>query len=174
MLNHEDYIRQCYEIAISAGKRGHHTFGALLVHNGQIVEQAENTADDDLGLFGHAEFNLVHKLANQHSDQFLRESVLYTSTAPCKQCVFSIASLGIQHVVFGVSYASFHKLFPFEPEILDYEAGLAALQTTFKMTGPILEDEGMLVYQYWKNNFRPLDELLAEGARLREQKLNNR
>lgn len=169
MSDQETYIRKCYELAISAGKRGYHTFGAILVHNGQIIEQAENRADDDRGIFGHAEFNLVHKLANQYSDQFLRESVLYTSTAPCKQCVFSIASLGIQKVVYGVSYASFHTLFPSEPEILDYEGVLAQLQTKFQLIGPVLEQEGMQVYQHWNGGFRPLDQLLADAAQWRAQ-----
>jgi tRNA(adenine34) deaminase len=170
MSDQETYIRKCYELATSAGKRGYHTFGAILVHNDQIIEHAENRADDERGIFGHAEFNLVHKLANQYSDQFLRESVLYTSTAPCKQCVYSIASLGIQKVVYGVSYAAFHTLFPFEPEILDYEAGLAKLKTTFQLIGPVLEDEGMQVYQYWKGGFRPLNEMLDEAAKQRAQK----
>jgi Cytosine/adenosine deaminases len=170
MSDQEAFIRKCYELAISAGKRGYHTFGAILVHNGQIIEQAENRADDERGIFGHAEFNLVHKLANQYSDQFLRESVLYTSTAPCRQCVLSIASLGIEKVVYGVSYAAFHRLFPFEPEVLDYEAGLAKLGTKFQLIGPVLEEEGMQIYQYWKGGFRPLDEMLAEAARLRAQR----
>lgn len=64
-MDHETYIRQCYDLAISAGKKGFDTFGALLVHNGAILEQAENTADYQHGLFGHAEFNLVHKCANK-------------------------------------------------------------------------------------------------------------
>lgn len=39
----EPFIRQCYDLAIAAGKRGNHTFGALLVHQGQVILTAENT-----------------------------------------------------------------------------------------------------------------------------------
>ena len=42
---HEKYMKRCYELAISAGKKGHDSFGAVLVHNGEILEEAENTAD---------------------------------------------------------------------------------------------------------------------------------
>ena len=42
---HEKYMKRCYELAISAGKKGHDTFGAVLVHHGKILEEAENTAD---------------------------------------------------------------------------------------------------------------------------------
>ena len=78
-MQHERYIRQCYDLAVSAGKKGYDTFGALLVHDGKIIETAENTAGYERGFFGHAEFNLVHRCANRYSDGLLRESVLYTS-----------------------------------------------------------------------------------------------
>ena len=90
-MKHEAYIRQCYSLAIRAGKKGFDTFGALLVHNDQVLEEAENTADYQRGLFGHAEFNLVHQCANKYSDAVLQESVLYTSCAPCERCLAAIA-----------------------------------------------------------------------------------
>ena len=86
-MGNEEYIKRCYELAIEAGKKGYDTFGAILVHNGQILEEAENTADWGKGLFGHAEFNIVHKCANRYSDTILKESTLYTSCAPCERCL---------------------------------------------------------------------------------------
>lgn len=97
------YIRRCYELAIQAGKKGHDTFGALLVHNGKILEEAENPADYQKGIFGHAEFNLVHQCANQYSDQVFRESVLFTSCAPCERCLGAIPRWGFQRL-----FAAFH------------------------------------------------------------------
>ena len=89
-MKHEAYIRQCYALAIRAGKKGFDTFGALLVHNDQVLEEAENTADYQRGLFGHAEFNLVHQCANKYSDTLLREATFYTSCAPCERCLAAI------------------------------------------------------------------------------------
>ncbi len=63
-MEHEKYIKRCYELAVSAGKKGYDTFGALIVYNEKILEEAENTADYKQGIFGHAEFNLVHKCAD--------------------------------------------------------------------------------------------------------------
>ena len=37
----EKYIKRCYELAISSGKKGYDTFGAVLVHDGKILEEAE-------------------------------------------------------------------------------------------------------------------------------------
>nr|MCR5530493.1 hypothetical protein [Lachnospiraceae bacterium] len=73
--NHVKYMKHCYELAISAGKKGHDTFGAVLVHNGEILEEAENTADYAHRIFGHAEFNLVHICANKYSDEILEKSI---------------------------------------------------------------------------------------------------
>ena len=43
--NHVKYMKRCYELAISAGKKGYDSFGAVLVHHGKILEEAGNTAD---------------------------------------------------------------------------------------------------------------------------------
>ena len=98
-MDNEKYMKRCYGLAVSAGKKGFDTFGALLVHDGEILEEAENTADWKKGIFGHAEFNLVHKCANRYPDNVLKESVLYTSCAPCERCLCAIASLGVENVV---------------------------------------------------------------------------
>lgn len=168
-MDHETYIRQCYDLAISAGKKGFDTFGALLVHNGVILKQAENTADYQHGLFGHAEFNLVHKCANKYSDNVLRESILYTSCAPCERCLAAIASLGVQTVVYGVSYKEFSRLTPFDDQPLDREGLLAQLHLPMKLIGPVLEDEGMNVFEYWGGEYHPLAELIAEMDAIKAQ-----
>ena len=168
-MNHETYIRKCYELAICAGKKGFDTFGALLMHDGEILEAAENTAEYHRGLFGHAEFNLVHQCANKYSDQVLREAVFYTSCAPCERCLAAIASLGVRTVVYGVSYKEFSKLTPFDDAPLDREGLLAQLHLPMTLIGPVLEDEGMHVFEYWGGEYRPLAELIAEMDAIKAQ-----
>lgn len=166
---HETYIRRCYDLAVSAGKKGFDTFGALLVHDGKILESAENTADYERSFFGHAEFNLVHRCANRYADQVLRESVLYTSCAPCERCLAAIASLGVRQVVYGVSYKAFSQLTPFDDQPLDREGLLAQLGLPMTLTGPVLEEEGMHVFEYWGGEYRPLAELIAEMNAVKAQ-----
>jgi len=168
-LNHEEYIKKCYELAINAGKKGYDTFGALLVSEGRIIAEAENTSDYEKGLFGHAEFNLVHKCANKFSDAVLENAVLYTSCAPCVRCLMAIASLGIKTVVYGVSYKSFQKLCPAEEEVPDYEEILAKMGVNITLMGPVLEDEGMHAFEYWGGEYRPLEELIEEMDEVKAQ-----
>lgn len=169
MSGHEFFMKRCYELAIASGKKGYDSFGAILVSDGVIIEEAGNTSDYQKGLFGHAEFNLVHKLANKYSDEVMSRAVLYTSTAPCTRCLLAIASLGIKEIVYGVSYESFNLLLPFEPETLDYEAILKKLDIELRLTGPVLEQEGMRVYEYWGGNYRPLEQLLEESFNQRQE-----
>ena len=160
--NHEMYMRRCYELAISAGKKGYDTFGAVLVSEDKIIAEAENISDYERGIFGHAEFNLVHECANKFSDQIFEDAIFYTSCAPCIRCLMAIASLGIKTIVFGVSYKSFQQLLPFEEDIPNYEELLSKMNVSMKMIGPILEDEGMHTFEYWGGEYRPLEELIGE------------
>ncbi len=160
--SHEPFMKKCYELAVRSGKKGHDTFGAVLVYDGRILEEAENTADYEKRIFGHAEFNLVHQCANRYSDEILEKSVLYTSCAPCERCLGAIASLGIHHVVCGVSYRAFCRLLPFDYQPLDREGLLRQLGIDITLTESVLEDEGMRVFEWWGGNYRPLEELIAE------------
>ena len=169
-MNHEKFMKRCYDLAVRAGKKGFDTFGALLVHDGKILEEAENTADWSKGIFGHAEFNLVHQCANRYSDSVLKESTLYTSCAPCERCLCAIASLGVDKVVFGVSYEAFSQLTPDDAVPVDREALLRKLGIRMKLTGPVLEDEGMHVFEWWGGEYRPLEELIAEMAEIRKSR----
>ena len=168
--NHEKFIRRSYELAVSVGKKGYDTFGAVLVSDGEIIAEAENTADYEKGIFGHAEFNLVHKVANQFSDKVFENAVFYTSCAPCVRCLMAIASLGIKTIVYGVSYRSFQKLLPFEAETPDYEAILRQMNVSVEMIGPVLEDEGMHTFEYWGGDYRPLEELIREMDEIKNRK----
>lgn len=168
MQQHEKHMKHCYELAISAGRKGYDTFGAALVSGGEVIAEAENTADYEKGLFGHAEFNLVHKCANQFSDQTMADAVFYTSCAPCVRCLMAIASLGVRRVVYGVSYQQFSLLTPFEDNTPDYESILAQMNVPMELTGPVLEDEGMHVFEYWGGEYRPLEELIREMDEIRK------
>ena len=172
-MDHEKYMKRCYELAVRAGRKGFDTFGAVLVHGGEILEEAENTADWNRGIFGHAEFNLVHKCANRYPDTVLKESTLYTSCAPCERCLCSIASLGVENVVFGVSYEAFSQLTPHDAVPLDREGLLGKLGIRMKLSGPVLEEEGMRVFEWWGGEYRPLEELVAEMAEMKKQQPGN-
>lgn len=165
-MDHEEFIRKAYDLAISAGKKGNHTFGALLVQDGAVIATGENSVATGQG-YGHAEYNLVIQCAAQFSERVLQECTLYTSTAPCPRCSFAILALGIQRIVFGVSYTEFDRLTPGMHAALTIHEIIRRLDLKdVEVLGPFLEAEGMRVFEYWGGEYHPLEELLKGAGRV--------
>ena len=71
--------------------------------------------------------------------------------------------------MFGVSYESFSLLTPHDAVPLDREGLLLKLGIRMKLTGPVLEEEGMRVFEWWGGEYRPLEKLITEMAEIRKQ-----
>jgi tRNA(Arg) A34 adenosine deaminase TadA len=147
-MEHEAFIRQCHDLAISAGKKGNHTFGAVLVHDGAVIATAENTVNTDQDDFRHAEYNLVMKSKDVFSEDVLADSTLYTSTAPCYLCTATILAAGISKIVYSVSYKAFAKLIPGEYKYISCEEFVERVGSQTTVIGPILEEEGLKVFRF--------------------------
>lgn len=164
MNKHEPFIRQCHDLAIQAGKHGNHTFGAILVHNRRVVMTAENTVNTDNDATRHAELNLVVKSQRELPEAVIKESTLYTSTAPCQLCGAAIWSAGITRIVYSVSYQAFAALIPGGYRYIPIKELYQRLETEIDLTGPVLEAEGLQVFQYWTKsdqaNPHPNDKLV--------------
>ncbi len=169
MTQDEILIKRCIELAIISGKKGYNTFGAILVHNGNILEEGENTEGITKETFGHAEFNLIHKCVGNYTNDFLSECIVYTSTYPCVKCLMAIGSLGIKKIVYSVSQINFKLIQPFKSPLVDYPAVLKLMGVEMEMIGPILEEEGLKVYSYRFGKYQPMDEILEESAALRNK-----
>ena len=103
MTEHSRFISRAIELANHAMDTGNHPFGALLVHDGKVVLEAENTAISENDATRHAELNLVSHASRQLAPDVLNESTLYTSTEPCAMCAGAIYWAGIRKVVYGGS-----------------------------------------------------------------------
>jgi tRNA(Arg) A34 adenosine deaminase TadA len=149
-MEHEPYIRECHALAISAGKKGNHTFGAVLVHDGEIISTAENTVNTDEDDFRHAEYNLVMKSKDAFPEDVLASSTLYTSTAPCYLCTATILAAGISKIVYSVSYDAFARLIPGGYKYISCEEFVERIGSQTTVIGPILEKDGLQVFRYWE------------------------
>jgi len=163
-MDHESLIRETYELAISAGKKGNATFGALLVRDGEVIMRAENTTETEKNEKCHAEYNLATNAKQTLSEDILSRSTIYSSAYPCPMCTEAILEAGIPRIVYGVGHANFARLLPKDVFIPSTEETVRAAGVATEVIGPFLEDEGMQVFQYWGGSFRPLEELLAEFA----------
>lgn len=143
-------VRRSIQISADAVAHGNHPFGALLVKDGQVLLEAENTIFSGHDVTNHAETNLV-RLAVQHYDpDFLVGCVLYTSTEPCAMCAGAIYWSGIGAVVFACSE---QRLADFAGQQLDTPCREIFSKGSRKVVvvGPVLEDEAEKVHAaYWK------------------------
>jgi tRNA(Arg) A34 adenosine deaminase TadA len=149
---HNEFIRRAIKLAELAVEHGNHPFGALLVHNGKIILEAENTVNTDKDPTGHAETNLVRSAGKKISPEVLRESILYTSTEPCMMCSGAMYWGGISHVVYCCSETTLAKYAGDDFLTPCREVFAKGKARTVKVEGPFLEDEGAPLHaKYWPN-----------------------
>ena len=169
-MGHELFMRKTIELAVSSGKKGNPTFGAVLVHDGKIIATAENTERTGEG-YGHAEYNLAIQSAQQFPERILRECTLYASATPCPRCTFSILAIGVRRIAISVSYEAFARLIPEEFTMLSIHDIVERLGLDdVDILEPILEEEGMRAFEYWDGEYHPLEELLEAAQNGREEK----
>lgn len=152
---HEPFIRQTYELAISAGKKGNHPSGALLVYQGKVILTAENTVNTDKDDTNHADTNLLLKARRELTADVIRQSTLYTSTAPCTMCSTVMWYMGIRKVVYGVSYEAFAKVAGYKVEGIPFDQVYRNNGTALEWIGPVLEEEGLQVLRFPPESYRP-------------------
>jgi tRNA(Arg) A34 adenosine deaminase TadA len=138
------HIRRTYELAQAAAKRGNHPFGALLVHDGAIILEIENTVVTERDATRHAELNLVSEACRQFDPDTRMASTLYTSTEPCAMCMGAIFWAGIANVVYGCSSDALAAWFEINPELHTHRISPIAL------SGPVLQEEGSRIHAaFW-------------------------
>jgi tRNA(Arg) A34 adenosine deaminase TadA len=151
-MSHEEYIRRANQLAVQATKKGNHPFGALLVHEGEIIAEAENTVNTDDDFTRHAELNLVVNSVKKYPRDMLKQSTLYASTAPCLMCSSAIKDSGIRRVVYGVNYKTFADLIPGDHKYLPIEEVFRLHDAPLEAVGGVLEEECLESYKFWPKN----------------------
>jgi len=144
------WMSRALELAQSSVNAGNHPFGALLVADGKIVLEAENTVISEKDPTRHAELNLVSLASKTLPSEILGKATLFTSTEPCAMCSGAIYWVGLKSVVYGCP-----------SKVLEEIAGPSLMcnsHTVFqhaidppKVRGPLLESEAIEQHKmYWK------------------------
>lgn len=110
MNEHINYMHRVIELAEQALQKGNKPFGALLVSEGKIILEAENTTQSENDSTRHAELTLVSCASRQLPEEVLHKATLYTSTEPCAMCAGAIYWAGITKVVYACSQKTFQQL----------------------------------------------------------------
>ncbi len=150
------FIRRAYEIARNAVSHGNEPFGALLVRDGKILAEFENSVQTTGDVTKHAETGLIGEVCTRLNRTSFRRSTLYTSTEPWTMCCGAIRWAGIEKVVFGVSENQVDRiiaaLFGDNPttNALRCQELFRRIAPRTKSIGPLVEAEGLSTHaEFW-------------------------
>jgi tRNA(Arg) A34 adenosine deaminase TadA len=140
-----EFLRHAIAVSHRARANGNHPFGAILVHNGAVLLEAENTVQTQKDATGHAETNLMRLASQRLPPEILAESTLYSSCEPCAMCSGAMYWTGVRRLVYALSEAGLYHLTGANPKNptmhLPCREVLARGQGEFVVLGPALEDE---------------------------------
>ncbi len=152
------FMARAYELADSAVAHGNEPFGALLVKDGQIIFENENSIITTHDQTMHAETGLVSKATPKFDKATLAACTLYTSTEPCVMCCGAIAWAGIPRIVYGVKASQLMAVFdsflppqPPNPALpLDCREVFVRVAPSVSVKGPLMESVGLVTHQnFW-------------------------
>ena len=147
----EVFMAQALEMARVAAKHGNMPFGAVLVKDGRIVAQAENTVISDKAISGHAEIQLIDKAVRELGLKSLEGYTLYASAEPCPMCSGAILLCNVSTVVYGAPQEYLHTLAPGYREIGITDMKLLFEKRRVEVRGPVLREAAEKVLaDYWQ------------------------
>ena len=141
-----ELVMRTYELARSAVEHGNYPFGALLVHDGEIIHEAENAVITSGDVTQHAELRLISEATRKFDRRTIEESTLYTSTEPCPMCAGAIRFSGARRVVYGTSVAGMRG-FSLRPPTVSVHELYARIAPDVEILGPVAEEEGIALHR---------------------------
>ena len=150
MIDHNQRIRDVFDVAKQAGARGDAPFGALLISaDGDVMAEAGNSQVSNEQVLAHAEMVLLHDAVKQFSKEELAGATIYTSAEPCAMCSGAIFWSGVGRLVFGISGAKLHAIAGHDPNILVASSRevLSRAGRQVEVVGPVLEEEAAALFK---------------------------
>jgi len=152
---HNDFIRRANTLAKQAVANGNLPFGALLVVDGKILLEAENTSIKPVyDVTRQAEINLISAACQKFgpkSDVF-GKAIIYSSCEPDPMSSGAIYWSGVRTVVYSTSEAA-RKKHAGDSISDDCRVVLYSGTHEVKVIGPVLEEEGEQIHKsFWSNS----------------------
>ena len=98
-----NFLKRSIEIARKSVESGGGPFGAVIVKDGKIIAEAENTVTRDIDPSAHAEVNAIRKACRALGTHDLSQAEIYTSCEPCPMCLSTIYWAHLSGIHFAAS-----------------------------------------------------------------------
>ncbi|MCC3159765.1 nucleoside deaminase [Hymenobacter sp. 15J16-1T3B] len=95
------YLQRCRELGAAAARHGESAVGALVVHEGVIVAEGQESSRRTQDITYHAEVVAIRAACQALHQPKLAGATLYSSHEPCILCSYVIRHVGIARVVVG-------------------------------------------------------------------------
>ncbi len=104
--DHDYYMRRALEQAREAGRRGNRPVASIIVRDGEIIGEAQNTMFTDFDPSAHAEVAAIRQACGRLKSVELPGSTLYSTLEPCPMCFWCMQEAKIERLVLGARHAS--------------------------------------------------------------------
>jgi len=99
----KEYLQRAIELSIESVKNGGGPFGAVIVKDGKIIAESNNTVTIDNDPTAHAEINAIRKACKELNSFDLSNCEIYTSCEPCPMCLGAIYWARISKIYYANS-----------------------------------------------------------------------
>ena len=96
-----EFLKNAIKIAVENVEKGGGPFGAVIVHNGEIIASEANRVTLDNDPTAHAEVLAIRRASKKLGTFNLADCTIYSSSEPCPMCLGAIYWAGLSRLVFA-------------------------------------------------------------------------
>lgn len=149
-MTEEDYIREAIKEAMLTKASGDLPFGAVIVHDGEIIARAACTVNGTKNVLGHAELQAINAACIALGRNDLSDCAIYGTNEPCLMCASAIFQARIPNVTFALARTDLSHLL--RERKLHINDLVADAGYEVQITQGILKDEVLKLFAEIKKN----------------------
>lgn len=95
------FMQKAIDLSIANVANGGGPFGAVIVHNGEVIATGTNRVTANNDPTAHAEVSAIREACAKVGNFKLEGCVCYTSCEPCPMCLSALYWAGVSRIVYG-------------------------------------------------------------------------
>jgi tRNA(Arg) A34 adenosine deaminase TadA len=145
---HEVFMRRAIELAMhGVESNAGGPFGAVVVCDGEIIGEGQNSVTSTNDPTAHAEVNAIRAACDKLGKFQLENCVIYSSCEPCPMCLGAIYWARPRLLIFAGNREDAAAV-GFDDQFIYDEIGIPVMERSIE-TRTILRDEAVEVFRVW-------------------------
>src|SRR5512143_544325 len=143
------FLREAIALAEESVRNGGGPFGAVVVHDGQIVARGNNRVVPDTDPTAHAEIVAIRAACTELQQYHLTGCTLYVNCEPCPMCFSAASWAHIERIIFAASREDAAAA-GFDDVAIHQQVALPPFQRNIPMQQQ-LREEALKAFSIWKS-----------------------